>query len=317
MNEKSIKSSGRKKRATLGAEEERELLKKAQEAFKRARKSEKVPRDLLKAAQTLVYRSKTLVKYLAYGYSFFSDSTQEEKVSAGIEVFPKAIEKFDLKFKGRFVTYLGHWVKQHFQSLSKKSAIISKSTVDPKGSSNVILYDQNDDSSNRETYTFSDTLYDGEDLDFENGSMRKADIFRTINDLIEKLDDPKDAFLIRLSYGISPITLYDIYFLSDDNDKKKIERKVKSVFKNELTKKCGNFDFFLKSKIISKSPEMSDYPIVKRIINLFSEKKRYSFLELSKIFNEKESYLRRRRKNALIALKNKSEEEGKELEMFI
>ena len=294
------KSAKKPENKNLKAKEERKLLELAKKALELNKKEQKVPRHLLKAVQILILRNQNLVKYLARGYSLFLGIDYEDLVSAGIESLPKAIDKFDLNQEGRFATYAGHWIRQYFQSFINKSQFINQSSKLKEKKSNVIFYDsskhQNEDKENSSSYQLADTLPSGDNKE-NSEETRQKDIAIQINNLVNLLENRDSILLIRLIYKVSPSNLLDIWHISDSEEKKELEKKMKLGKKNDINS-------LQKYSLLEK--KISNLPVAKKYLEIFSQT--YKFSELTKLLNKSENSARRLKQDSFKKLQELAKE---------
>jgi len=284
-----------KKIENLGIEKEKEYLKKAKIALELIKKKEKPPIDQLKAIQILINRNQNLVKYLARGYSLFSGVDYEDLVSTGIESLPKAIEKFDLNIKGRFATYAGHWIRQYFQSLINKSQFINQNSKKNEIKNKITFYDINHQSGDDDgkSYSLVDTLDEKYDEKTNYQEIKNRDILIKLNDIINKLENRESIVLLRINYKIKPSNFFDIYKMSDDEEKEKIEKWAKIKDKNKLFNFLKNFSLSRKKNILKD--------ILEKYLFFFNND--YKFSLVAKIIKKSENLARKIKKESLIELR--------------
>lgn len=264
-----------KKIATLKPKEEKKLLKIAKQGTGEKKKN---------AIRLLLHHNQNLVKYLAIGYSYFNKQVEyEDLVAEGTISLLKAIEKFDLSSKGRFATYAGFWIKQYFQSFINKSQIINQSST-VKEKKKIIFYDssyQNEDNENK-SYSLSETLYDSEGAAKDTEQIRQRDITIQINNLINSLGNHEEILLTRLLHKIAPSNLLDIYYITTEEEKKELKKKMKLGNKDNLE---------LLQEYSLEEKKNNSLSVVKKYSSLFSQS--YKFSEIAKLLKKSENSTRK------------------------
>lgn len=223
--------------ATLSHEEEIKLLWKA--------KKGKTKNEREKAIRSLIYYNQSFVKYLVRGvYYPQNEMSAEDLVNEGSIALIEVIKNFDLSEakKYRFATYAGYWVRQRIQNLIKRNQIFSQppkikipeqdgddrdETSKQRKTWGIIYYDQvyQDSEKSDKMISLLDTLVD-EDESTEM-QIQQRDIKNQVNNLLSGLD-VKDNLLIRLSFGIAPLSLSQLYPLASEEKKKELKKLMKS-----------------------------------------------------------------------------------------
>lgn len=265
----------RKSKKYLSYEEERELLKTAQNS---------TGQDKRNAIRLLIHNNEKLVKFLAGRYILFgSDVDYSDLVSEGYLALLEAIKKFDINKKNQFDTYAGFWIKQYFQTLINKSGVINQSQASSaKNKKNSLLYYDDDfyqgSSSDNKASSLVETLDDSEETKAESEDIRYKDTIIQINNLINSLRDYEKILLIRLENKIVPRNLLDIYFMVSDEEKKKM---------------VGDSNSKLLQKRSLEAEKNKNLPIVKKCLSMFTKK--YKFSEMAREFfnNKPEKLLRK------------------------
>lgn len=286
---------------TLKPKEELEFLKIAK--FGNGKQKEA-------ALMSLIYYNQNLVKYIVKGYSYLQGQVDhEDLIAEGTIALAKAIDKFDVNSKNRFATYAGYWIRQYIQSFIHKDQLINQPTdqkkqkdendldLDQNGDSkfvrerfNVIYYDreyQSGDKDNK-SYSLVDILSEGnDDIDKQ---IHKSDVKVHVNDLLSSLESLEDL-TVRLYYGIIPISLNQVYHISNEKEKEELN----SLMEGKLLKKKKMSEIRINQK------EVRANHIVKKYVKLFE--KTYKTKEISEIIGKAEGIVRKLKQKALKKMK--------------
>ncbi|WNE41564.1 MAG: RNA polymerase sigma factor RpoS [Mycoplasmataceae bacterium] len=262
------------------------------------------------ALMSLIYYNQNLVKYIVKGYSYLQGQVDhEDLIAEGTIALAKAIDKFDVNSKNRFATYAGYWIRQYIQSFIHKDQLINQPTdqkkqkdendldSDQNGDSkfvrerfNVIYYDreyQSGDKDNK-SYSLVDILSEGNDnIDKQ---IHKSDIKVHVNDLLSSLESLEDL-TVRLYYGIIPISLNQVYHISNEKEKEELNLLMES----KLLKKKKIAEIRVNQK------EVRANHIVKKYVKLFE--KTYKTKEISEIIGKAEGIVRKLKQKALKKMK--------------
>jgi RNA polymerase sigma factor (sigma-70 family) len=290
----------KEKIATLKPKEELELLKIAKNGAGKQKEA---------ALMSLIYYNQNLVKYIVKGYSYLDGQVDhEDLIAEGTIALARAIDKFDVSSKNRFATYAGYWIRQYIQSFIHKDQLINqpveqkKQTEENKTVSsekrkfvrekfNVVYYDKDYNKSSEKdnkSYSLVDIL--SEDNDDIGRQIYKNDVKIHMNKILFLLETLEDL-IVRLYYGIIPLTLNQVYHIADESEKKEID----SLMATRVFKKKRIEDIKLSQK------EIKSNHIVKKYFKLFE--RTYKTKEISEIVKKAEGIVRKLKQRALKKMK--------------
>jgi RNA polymerase sigma factor (sigma-70 family) len=259
----------------LTLKQERKLLKIAKEGQGKAKAN---------AIRLLVWYNQKIIKYIARGYSSFGGKIEyDDLVQEGISSIPKAIEKFDTKFKCRFSTYAIPWARQFFQTFIKKNQFINQGS-DLKEKKSLLFYDGNywENDKDGKSYSLADTLNDSENTGHDMNQVHQKDTIIQTNNLINSLGNREEILLVRLWHKIKPSNLLDVYYLATEEEKEILKKKVKSGKK---------FTPNLLQKYSLEEEKYSSLPVAETYLKKFTEK--YKASGLVKELNKSENAIRK------------------------
>lgn len=286
--------------ATLKPREELELLKVAKNGTGKQKEI---------ALMSLIYYNQNLVKYIVKGYSYLEGQVDhEDLIAEGTIALAKAIDKFDINSKNRFATYAGYWIRQYIQSFIHKDQLINQPTEQKKQLEegqevdkekekkfvrekfNVIYYDREYQSGDKDSKSYSLVDILSEDNDDVAKQIYKSDVKLHINEMLSSLEMLEDL-TVRLYYGIIPLTLNQVYHVADEAEKKEID----TLMAGRNLKKKRIEDIKLSQK------EVKSNHIVKKYLKLFE--KTYKTKEISELVKKAEGIVRKLKQRALKKMK--------------
>lgn len=291
---------GKEKIATLKPKEELELLKIAKNGVGKQKEA---------ALMSLIYYNQNLVKYIVKGYSYLDGQVDhEDLIAEGTIALARAIDKFDISSKNRFATYAGYWIRQYIQSFIHKDQLINQPIEQKKQTEeneivnnekkkfvrekfNVVYYDKDYNKSgekDNKSYSLVDIL--SEDNDDIGRQIYKNDVKIHINKILSSLETLEDL-IVRLYYGVIPLTLNQVYHIADELEKEEID----SLMITKVFKKKQIEDIKLSQK------EVKSNHIVKKYSKLFE--KTYKTKEISEIVKKAEGIVRKLKQRALKKMK--------------
>jgi RNA polymerase sigma factor (sigma-70 family) len=287
---------GKEKIATLKPKEELELLKIAKNGVGKQKEA---------ALMSLIYYNQNLVKYIVKGYSYLDGQVDhEDLIAEGTIALARAIDKFDVSSKNRFATYAGYWIRQYIQSFIHKDQLINQPVEQKKQTEenkivggekrkfirekfNVVYYDKDYNKSSEKdnkSYSLVDIL--SEDSDDIGRQIYKNDVKIHMNKILFLLETLEDL-IVRLYYGVIPLTLNQVYHIADESEKKEID----SLMAIRVFKKKRIEDIKLSQK------EIKSNHIVKKYLKLFE--RTYKTKEISEIVKKAEGIVRKLKQRAL------------------
>jgi hypothetical protein len=142
-----------------------------------------------------------------------------------------------------------------------------------------------------------DTLNDDENSELTAEEVRHQDTVIQVNNVINALEDREVILLIRLTHKIRPTNLLDVYYLATEEEKKELKKETKLNDKSDQE---------LLRKYSCEEKKILGLPIIKKYLNLFTKK--YKFSELSKLINKSENVARRLKQEGLKKLQKLAKE---------
>ncbi|CAG8488555.1 13769_t:CDS:2 [Gigaspora margarita] len=234
-------------------------------------------REQAKAIRKLIACNQYLVEYISRSYSFTTAGFDHKYLEAVSTIsLKKAIEMFNLN------------------TFFAKNQLISQNPL-AKEKKNVVYYDdyhQKDE--DNKSYALIDRLNDSDGLESDNREIHNRDLRVKINNLINSSLTREQILITRLYYKIRPRDLTDIYYLADEEEKKKL----KSEWKLEQED--------LPSLALSER-ECQNSEIVKKYLAWFNRK--YTIEELSKLVNKPASLVNKLKKSAFQHLQEELKKE--------